>query len=67
LKRRLGSKSRHQHKKLTSLKLFEELHGKGAFEVSYMPEPRLSIDTSQNQPSRGALLIARALELLPVE
>jgi len=65
IKHRIGSKSRHQHKKLTSVQFFEELHGNGAFDVSYMPAPRLSIDTSQNQPSRAALLIARALDLLP--
>ena len=65
LKRRMGSRSRHQHKKLTSVHVFEELHDKGAFDVSYMPEPKLSIDTSLNQPSRAVLLIARALELLP--
>jgi hypothetical protein len=66
LKRRLGSKSRHQHKKLTSVQFFEELHGQGAFDGSYMPKPKLSIDTSENQPPRAALLIARALDLLTV-
>lgn len=65
LKRRLGSKSRHQHKKLTSVEFFEELHDQGTFDVSYMPEPKLSVDTGENQPSRAALLIARALDLLP--
>jgi hypothetical protein len=65
LKRRMGSRSRHQHKKLTSVPVFEDLHGKGAFDVSYMPEPKLSIDTSVNQPSRAVLMIARALDLLP--
>ena len=67
LKRRMGSKSRHQHKKLTSVHMFEVLHSEGAFDVSYMPEPKLSIDTSVSQPSRAALLIARALDLLPVQ
>jgi hypothetical protein len=65
LKRRMGSLSRLQYKKLASVQLFEELHGEGVFDVSYMPTPRLSIDTSIHQPPRAALDIARALELLP--
>jgi hypothetical protein len=65
LKRRMGSLSRLQHKKLTSVPLFEELHGEGSFDVTYMPRPRISIDTSDNQPPRAALEIARALDLLP--
>ena len=56
---------RHQHKKLTSVPLFEELHSEGAFDVSFMPPPRVSIDTCDNQPPRAALEIARALNLLP--
>jgi len=32
-----------------------------------MPKPKLSIDTSDNQPARAALQIARALDLLPVK
>lgn len=67
LKRRIGSKSRHQHKKLTSLRMFEELIADGAFEVSYMPKPRISVDTSVNSASRAVLLIARELGLLPVQ
>jgi hypothetical protein len=67
LKRRMGSLSRLQYKKLTSVPLFEELHSEGTFDVSYMPAPRLSIDTSVNQPPRAALQIARALGLLPLK
>jgi hypothetical protein len=63
LKRRMGGPSRLRHKKLTSVELFEELHAEGSFDASYMPEPRLTIDTSQVTPARAALLIARALEL----
>jgi hypothetical protein len=66
LKRRMGSLSRLQYKKLTSVPLFEQLHEEGAFEVDYMPKPELSIDTSVHQPARSALKIARALDLLPV-
>lgn len=65
LKRRMGSLSRLQYKKLTSVPLFEQLHSEGVFDVSYMPAPRLSIDTSAVQPPRAALQIARALDLLP--
>jgi hypothetical protein len=65
LKRRMGSVSRHQYKKLTSVPLFEQLHEEGSFNASYMPTPKLSIDTSDNQPARAALQIARALNLLP--
>lgn len=67
LKRRMGSLSRHQFKKLTSVPLFEVLHGEGTFDVSYMPAPRLSIDTSLHQPARAALQIARELNLIPVQ
>jgi len=63
--RRMGSLSRLQYKKLTSVALFEQLHGEGSFDASYMPEPKLSIDTSTNQPARAALMIARTLELMP--
>jgi hypothetical protein len=66
LKRRMGSLSRLQYKKLTSVPLFEQLHEEGVFEVDYMPKPLLSIDTSIHQPARAALDIARALDLLPV-
>jgi hypothetical protein len=66
LKRRMGGLSRLQYKKLTSVPLFEQLHEEGAFEASYMPKPKLSIDTSDNQPARAALEIARALDLLAV-
>ncbi len=67
LKRRMGGLSRLQYKKLTSVALFEQLHGEGSFDTSYMPEPKLSIDTGANQPARAALLIARTLDLLPAE
>jgi hypothetical protein len=65
VKRRMANLSRHQHKKLTSVPLFEQLHDEGSFAADYMPAPKLSIDTSVNQPARAALEIARALDLLP--
>ncbi len=64
LKRRMGSLSRLQYKKLTSVPLFEQLHQEGSFDASYMPTPKLSIDTSQCSSARAALLIARTLELM---
>ena len=67
LKRRMGSLSRMQYKKLPSVPLFEQLHEEGSFDASYMPRPKLSIDTSDNQPARAALQIARALNLLPAK
>jgi hypothetical protein len=65
LKRRMASVSRLQYKKLTSVPLFEQLHKEGSFDAAYMPKPKLSIDTSLNQPARAALQIARALDLHP--
>jgi hypothetical protein len=56
-----------QYKKLTSVTLFEQLHGEGSFDASYMPKPKLSIDTSDNQPARAALMIARTLDLMAAE
>ena len=67
LKRRMGSLSRLQYKKLSSVSLFEELHEEGAFEVSYMPKPKLRVDTGEHQPPRAALHIARALNLIPIK
>jgi hypothetical protein len=66
LKRRMGGLSRLQFNKLTSVELFEELYEEGSFDASYMPEPKLSIDTSENTPARAALMIARTLDLMPV-
>jgi hypothetical protein len=66
LKRRMGGLSRLQYKKLTSVPLFEQLHEEGSFDASYMPKPKLTIDTSVSSPARAALQIARALNLLAV-
>ena len=66
LKRRMGSLSRLQYKKLTSVPLFEQLQQEGSFDASYMPKPKLSIDTGLVTPARAALQIARMLDLMPV-
>jgi hypothetical protein len=63
LKRRIASPSRLQYKKLTSVSLFEELHTSGGFAVSYLPDARLSIDTSVCTPAEAAREIARTLRL----
>jgi hypothetical protein len=62
----MGGLSRLQYKKLTSVPLFEQLHEEGSFDASYMPKPKLTIDTSVSSPARAALQIARALNLLAV-
>lgn len=63
LKRRLVAPSRHQHKKLTSVDLFEQLQGGGTFNPFPMPKPRLSLDTSLQSPTETAREIARVLGL----
>ena len=63
LKTRMDSASRHEHKKLTSVPLFEQLHAEGVFDSTHMPTPRLSIDTSTNTPAAAATQIAQALKL----
>jgi hypothetical protein len=62
LKRRMGSPSRLQFQKLSSVSRFEQLHAVGTFEQSYMPEPLLSIDTTLCTPRQAAIQIKRSLE-----
>ncbi len=63
LKTRMDSASRHEHKKLTSVPLFEQLHAEGVFDTAHMPTPSLSIDASTCTPAEAATQIARALKL----
>ena len=63
LKTRMDSASRQQHKKLTSVPLFEQLHAEGVFDTAHMPKPRLSIDTSSCAPAEAAAQIAHAINL----
>jgi hypothetical protein len=65
LRQRIASPSRFQHKKLTSLQLFEDLHAAGSLDSSSMPKPRLSIDTSRFTAAQAAEQIAQALALQP--
>lgn len=61
LKRRMSDASRLRHGKLTSVPFFEQLQAEGAFDVSCMPSPHLSIDTSTCTPEEAAVRIARML------
>jgi hypothetical protein len=63
LKRRIGSGARHQHGKLTSVALFEQLHSAGNFSAPAMPKAALTIDTGSCNPARAALEIAQVLAL----
>ena len=63
IRHRIASPSRFQHKKLTSLQLFEELHAAGNLDTSSMPKPKLSIDTSCHTAAEAAAQIAQALAL----
>lgn len=64
LKHRIDSPSRLQYRKLSSLSLFEELHGAGEFDTSHMPKPSLTIDTNLNSPIEAATQICNALHLI---
>jgi len=63
LRSRMDSPSRLRYQKLTSLSHFEQLHADGIFDDSYMPEPRLVLDTSLCTPAQAALQIVETLEL----
>jgi hypothetical protein len=60
---RLDTPSRRSYQKLTSLSLFEELRSSGCFDPFPMPQPELSIDTSQCTPREAATQITHALQL----
>jgi hypothetical protein len=64
LKTRMDSPSRLGYQKLTSVSLFDQLHADGIFDASYMPEAKLSIDTSLHTPVEAAMQIARTLQLV---
>ena len=63
LRLRIPDASRRQYKKLSSVELFDQLHGNGTLASMTMPRPLVSIDTSTCIPARAALEIARALNL----
>jgi len=61
LKARMDSATRQGYGKLTSANLFERMHADGSFYDSYMPEPKLTLDTSLCSPKEAALRIVRGL------
>ena len=63
LKRRLDTPARRQYRKLTSETVFNEIHTAGGFHGSFLPKPRLSIDTSLCTPLQAAAKIAEVLSL----
>jgi hypothetical protein len=63
LQRRMGAPSRHEHKKLTSWKQYQELKAEGVFSSPSLPAPLLSVDTGKLSPKRAALLIAKKFGL----
>jgi hypothetical protein len=63
LKRRLDSPSRLHYRKLTSERVFNEIHTAGGFDGSFLPKPRISIDTSLCTPAQAAAKIAEVLSL----
>ncbi len=63
LRRRIGSPSRLQYRKLSSLPLFEHLEASGVFDASHMPRPLLTLDTSLKSPEEAAAEISTALHL----
>jgi hypothetical protein len=63
LKSRMDSPSRQQHRKLTSVPLFEQLYVDGVFDAAHMPKPRIAVDTSTCTPAEAAMQIEKALQL----
>jgi hypothetical protein len=63
LRRRLGNPSRLEHRKLTSVTIFDQIYSTRGFDGSWLPKPRLSIDTSLCTASDAAAKIAEVLEL----
>ena len=58
LKQRLNNPSRHRFQKLNSIELFDALHSTGALSSFPMPNPDLTLDTSQLSPREAAIEIA---------
>lgn len=63
LTRRLSNPSRLEHRKLTSVTIFDQIYSTGEFDGSSLPKPRLSIDTSLCTAAHAAAKIAEVLEL----
>ena len=63
LETRLDTPERRKLKKLLSVELFRELHGKGAFDSPRMPTPTFRVDTTRQSPRESAAQIVKALGL----
>ena len=63
LRRRLGSPSRLEHRKLISVAIFDQIYATRESEGTFLPKPRLSIDTSLCTAAQAAAKIAEVLEL----
>ena len=63
LRRRLGNPSRLEHRKLTSVTIFDQIYSTRELDGSWLPKPRLSIDTSLCTAAHAAAKIAEVLEL----
>jgi AAA domain len=67
LKRRMGSASRLEFQKLSSVELFEQLLADGVLDSSEMPKAAVAVDTSECGPAEAAARIAEALGLPAVK
>jgi hypothetical protein len=63
LKRRMGSASRQEFEKLTSVEFFEQLLAEGALDSSGMPKALVSVDTSLCGPAEAAERVAAGLAI----
>jgi hypothetical protein len=61
LRARMGAASRTAYGKLTSVELFNELHGSGVFGMDAMPAARVTVDTSVVSPAEAAREIQQGL------
>jgi hypothetical protein len=64
VRQRLGSGSRTEHRKLTSIPLFDQLHASGALDTAHMPPAKLTLDTALCSPSEAARSICDALQIV---
>jgi chloramphenicol 3-O-phosphotransferase len=60
---RLDHPGRRERQKLTSRTMFEQLRVDGSFDDSYMPAPRVQVDTSTCSPGEAARRIVDGLGL----
>ncbi len=63
LRRRLGNPARLEHRKLTSVTIFDQIYSTREFDGYSLPKPRLSIDTSLCTAAHAAAKTAEVLEL----